>query len=37
MLDSFIKDLQNELGLMARDPAYSEFAYLNFDDIAVLN
>lgn len=22
---------------MARDPAYGEFAYLNFDDIAVLN
>lgn len=23
--------------MIARDPAYSEFAYLNFDDIAVLN
>eukprot|EP00347_Sterkiella_histriomuscorum_P018440 403345501 len=37
MIDGFIRDLQNELGLMARDPAYEEFAYLNFDDIALLN
>lgn len=37
MVDNFIKDLQNELSMMARDRAYVEFAYLTFEDIQQLN
>lgn len=36
-MDNYIKELQIELSQMARDPAYGEFAYLTFDDIAMLN
>jgi transcription factor E2F3 len=35
-VEGLIRDLQTELGLMARDPAYGEFAYLTFADIALL-